>query len=105
MNTPTPETDAFQNKLISRGFPVCAFGHKDCEDSLDFARKLERERDEARATAKLCDEVALQMTIRLHQVADERDQLRKELEDARRALSPVVNNPQEDAFYKRHGEL
>lgn len=47
MNSPTPETDAFENKLISRGFPVCAFDHKDCEDSLDFARKLERERNAA----------------------------------------------------------
>ena len=46
---PTPETDAATHDLSDYGSPVlCSWG--DWVDA-DFARKLERERDEARAVA------------------------------------------------------
>ena len=58
---PTPETDAEHEQFAMGGF------------TLDFCRKLERERDEAR-------EDATNYYARIIELIDERDEARKEAE-------------------------
>lgn len=73
MNTPTPETDAFigdqDGTYMTEGeIAMC-----------DFARRLERERDEARAERDLVRERALDAADVLQNAEEERDELRRDV--------------------------
>lgn len=123
MNRPTPETDATK-------WTTARYGTNEYVEVVDadIARKLESERDEAlgklkvlhrlieisqnvddsKSETEIASSATFQEALALTNadlVEEENKQLRKELADARRALSPVVNYPQEDVFYKKHGEL
>lgn len=93
MNTPTPETDALELSLTT-------WTISDLDKAMKLCRKLERERDVAIGNL----EAALNS---YHAEQEQRRKAEERLEKLQHGCSqsPVVNNPQEDAFYKRHGEL
>ena len=62
---PTPETDAEHLQFAMGGF------------TLDFCRKLERERDEARNDLEFRRELYIVQTERLERIERERDDLRE----------------------------
>lgn len=69
MNTPTPESDSKSSDHI--GFWSCA------TVPTDFARKLERERDESRSWVKAAMESAAIASVTIAGLERERNQLRK----------------------------
>ena len=73
--TPTPETDAQYKEYARRDNNIQCV-------AIDFARKLERERDEA---MKTCAKIDLSHRL----LEKERDQLKAELEETSRKLSDV----------------
>ena len=84
MNTPTPETDAESFSTVYQGSLVYA----------DFARKLERERDELQnAISGLCEHFGITpanytlLAVELLRMKRERDEARTIIEDAKRALN------------------
>jgi hypothetical protein len=73
MNTDTPETDGEWNRLACQD-------HPEFERNLaDFARKLERERDEARATCSelVTDSDAITLARTVVRITQERDEARE----------------------------
>lgn len=100
LDEPTPETDAeamdgeyrYQGSTIT----LHEWDYRKTPDgdvvTADFARRLERERNEARRNAEVGSQVALQMTARLHAVADERDQLRARVAELEGALDKMTKN-------------
>ena len=85
MNTPTPETDEHQDDLVHADTYTC------WQQTLNLARNLERERDEARRLIKdtaqgivTSREEMLQIVL---DVTAERDQLRKVCDSLARDLS------------------
>lgn len=62
----TPETDAFYSPS----------GYRTDEDSKDFARRLERERDEARQKAVSAMNEAESAILKLHRAEEELQRLR-----------------------------
>jgi hypothetical protein len=88
-NTLTPETDA-----QIRG-PIRLYPHSLCETEVvvaDFARKLERERDEARKTCAelVTDGNAVTLAESLHKIEAERDQLRKVCDSQQQAMTKFI---------------
>lgn len=82
MNTPTPETDAVVRSHVEDG-PFVTDHHILLAD---FARKLERERDEARQREE-CNRQATDLVRRvLGEVQSERDQLRKVVDEAKKVI-------------------
>jgi hypothetical protein len=85
MSRPTPETDAFAKTMYSRGVD----SHHDGREALKHAKRLERERDEAREALKDWENAAA------HVEADHPDErhcgcvpvLRKLLTDAQQELA------------------
>jgi len=79
MNTDTPETDGEWNRLACQD-------HSEFERNLaDFARKLERERDESRKWG----------CIRVFQLAQERDEIRTQLRKEQRLHVQTLNERDE----------
>jgi hypothetical protein len=82
---PTPETDASTHDLSDYGPPVlCSWG--DWVDA-DFARKLERERDEARTELEMWRDGNIIHEIHrneLEKVERERDEARAELDQIKK---------------------
>jgi hypothetical protein len=79
MNTDTPETDGEWNRLACQD-------HPEFERNLaDFARKLERERDESRKWG----------CMRVFQLAQERDEIRTQLRKEQRLHVQTLNERDE----------
>ena len=85
MQTTTPETDAFTTSFTSIDDPE---GNKRWVPS-EFARVLERERDEARnKMADALQEVDLR-TLDFERMKEERDEAREELNNIRKELKQL----------------
>ena len=78
-DTPTPETDA----LISVGLENA---DRECVPA-DFARKLERERDEAREQIEVCRGIIERTVIARNSALSDLTELERERDEAREALA------------------
>ena len=81
MNTPTPETDEHQDDLVHADTYTC------WQQTLNLARKLERERDEAQ---RIVREQHAQIIGLYAQEAE----LRNERDEARRLIKDTAPSPQ-----------
>lgn len=66
---PTPETDAFAKTMYSRGVD----SHHDGREALKHAKRLERERDEAREALENARELNKWLTVFLEHIRDNSD--------------------------------
>ena len=88
MNTPTPETDVHQDDLVHADTYTC------WQQTLNLARKLERERDEAQRVVREQHAQIIGIYAQEAELRNERDQLRKvcdELANATRAEFGELN--------------
>lgn len=69
MNTPTPETDAYYAAKTKTAWPH--------QGDIEFARKIERERDESRSWVKAAMGSAAIAPVTIAGLERERDQLRR----------------------------
>jgi hypothetical protein len=79
MSRPTPETDA----LISVGLENA---DRECVPA-DFARKLERERDEAR---EKYNNLATENMLAVNKLCNERDEAREDQKNSRQSLAVAI---------------
>ena len=96
MNTPTPETDEHQDDLVHADTYTC------WQQTLNLARKLERERDEAQ---RVISEQHAQI-IGLYAIEDElrneRDRLRKVCDELYESIGCVHCGPDEFCAECKH---
>jgi hypothetical protein len=101
MNTDTPETDGEWNRLACQD-------HPEFERNLaDFARKMERERDEAREDLKFKEKLCAELTKQLReeqqlhvQTLNERDEARVLPDRLADALNAILNDDPDSPLYK-----
>ena len=81
-DTPTPETDAYQHEGLLRTNPIPMQ-----VVTANFARKLERERDEAREQIEVCRGIIERTVIARNSALSDLADLERELDEAREALA------------------
>ena len=81
---PTPETDAAQHEGLLRGSPLpTRVVH------VNFARRLERERDEAREQIEVCRGIIQRTVIARNSALSDLTELERERDEAREALKHI----------------
>jgi hypothetical protein len=98
----TPETDAFAKAMYSRGVD----SHHDGREALKHAKRLERERDEARellASEKITRNHIIQRGIEMQKERDEAREALREIWQSGDAFLPYVDEETTNRWRKAAG--